>query len=722
MDAERQIRLNFLEEAEEYFDNMESNALGLANTTIDPQKIDIVLRAAHSIKGGAAMMGFETLSRVAHRLEDFLKILRVRYSSSEVSIEVETLLLLGIDCLRQIGDLHRQGSEVVDADISDRTQPIFEQLQHHLGDLQEADENALMAQDEAIDPALLLFEEGVETTLDEFEDQLKTLAGPELAQALGTTAQGLIAFGLMANLDPFVQLCQSIQEKAETQSPLEIKSLADQSLQTWRRSHALVLRGRIEKLPSCLAGQPAIELEPEPNATDSLAPHRLETAEFEGVEAGLDPFGDEGVNLQELQSAFGSPESQELPETTLDPLPLESEDFSALQSAFTFINDPSELESEPQAASEIPLESEDFSALQSAFTFINDPSELESESQAASEISLESENFSALQSAFTFINDASELEPEPQATSQALKIKTSAPEPSDRPAADPKVEKMVRVPASQLKQFNTLFEQLVLNRNNIHLRLRQYQNIVSLMGQRVAQIEESNTQLRNWYDRASLDGFLSNNGSLSSSIVSRAGKTRDQFDSLEMDRYSDIHLICQGQIESIVQLQEVAADITLGLEDINQAANELNYTTQSMQGNVTRTQMLPFAEAVKRCPRLIRDLNLQFQKQVDLRIVGENTLLDRAVIESLNAPLMHLLRNAFDHGIEDSETRLALGKPASGTITIKASNQGTFTVVTLSDDGGGISLDKIRARVVQMGVPEAEVAQISESRTFGIYL
>jgi chemosensory pili system protein ChpA (sensor histidine kinase/response regulator) len=134
-----------------------------------------------------------------------------------------------------------------------------------------------------------------------------------------------------------------------------------------------------------------------------------------------------------------------------------------------------------------------------------------------------------------------------------------------------------------------------------------------------------------------------------------------------------------------------------------------------MQGNVTRTQMLPFTEAVKRFPRVIRDLNLQFNKKVDLKILGETTLLDRSVIEALSDPLMHLLRNSFDHGIEDSQTRIAAGKPESGTITIQASNLGTYSIITLTDDGGGICLDKIRDRIRQMGLTQAEIAQLSET-------
>ncbi len=284
--------------------------------------------------------------------------------------------------------------------------------------------------------------------------------------------------------------------------------------------------------------------------------------------------------------------------------------------------------------------------------------------------------------------------------------------PAKSPAIE-RVEKMVRVPTSQLKQFNTLFEQLVLNRNSINLRLEQLQNVVALMSQRMSQMERSNTQLKQWYDRASIQGLLREKEvSVSSSLKT---KKRDSFDDLEMDRYSDIHLICQEQIETIVQLQEVATDIELGIGEIHQSARDLHYTTKSMQGNVTRTQMLPFADVVKRLPRMIRDLNLQFDKKANLKIIGETTLLDRSVVEVLSDPLMHLLRNSFDHGVEEPEARLAAGKAESGTITIQAQNVGTYTLITLSDDGGGINLDKIRDRVGKMGLTTAEVAQIPET-------
>ena len=666
MDTEQQIRFNFLDEAEEYFDRMESSLIGLAEGIVDAQKVDLVLRSAHSIKGGAAMMSFTTLSRVAHRLEDFLKVLRVRYAASSVDIEVETLLLQSVDLLRDLASQNRQGMEVAESAISDRTQPIFEKLQQHLGELEEADENALLAQDEDVDPAVLIFEEGVDGVLDQFEDRLQQLEISELAEEISNTAQELIGFGMMANLEAFTELCESILQTTAQISPAEIAPLAEQALKTWRRSHALVMRGSTDKLPSSLdeffSSDTAVILE---SNDESVA----------NIEESFDPL-ETSLELEGLQSAFELNASND---EAFDPLSTSLE-LEGLQSAF---------ELNPTEDTAEAIDSLALDQLQSAFE--------------------------------ADVTETLEVLSQPQVEELPTVVNTPA----------PSIDKMVRIPISQLQQFNTLFEQLVLNRNSINLRLQQFQEIVILMSQRISQMENSNAQLKKWYDRASLEGYLTesepalplqDNSTSDRPLITNAVETTptkvsssESFDRLEMDRYTDIHLICQEQIETIVQLQEVATDIKLGVQEIDVAVRDLNYTTKSMQGNVTRTQMLPFAEAVKRLPRVIRDLNLQYDKQVELKITGREVLLDRSIIEALGDPLMHLLRNAFDHGIEDTATRIAAGKPPKGTITIEATTQGTYSVITLADDGGGISIDKIRDRAVKMGFSRAEAAQIPEA-------
>ncbi|MEO1692572.1 MAG: Hpt domain-containing protein, partial [Cyanobacteria bacterium J06631_6] len=825
MDTEQQIRLNFLDEAEEYFDRIESNLLGLSDALVDPHKVDLVLRSAHSIKGGAAMMSLNTLSHVAHRLEDFLKILRVRYTADSVDVEVETLLLQSVDCLRHLGSLNRQEISGINPEdsrqekiaVGDRIEPIFNKLQEYLGDLQASDENALLAQDEDVNPALLIFEEGVDEILDRFASQLPHLEITTLADELIATAQELMGFGNMANLESFTQLCKSIRQEASSLSPVDLPPFAEQALKTWRRSHALVIRGSIDKLPTSLENLlPTLKSEPTAHQLETVS-LVMEEAEdlaatavpelgidhdelfladaFDFVElnsafdaeqienvpestfaflqndqVNLDELNsafdaeqiedvpestfaflqNDQVNLDELHSAFDAPEIEDVPESTFAFLRNDQVNLDELHSAF----DAPEIEEDADSAFDPLADSNlNLDGLQSSFddeqikdadsvfdALANDDIDLgslqsafESESIGIDqEIQLNSVqeplDLEGLQSAFSpkpVATESSKVQPETPASTQPPAPVAAQSNTTQKPLASSlAVEQMVRVPASQLKQFNSLFEQLVLNRNNINLRLQQFQNIISLMSQRVSQMELSNAQLKQWYDNASLEGVLTNsapsllasqNTLLEKRQVNHPDDSEQNFDSLEMDRYSDIHLICQEQIETIVQLQEVASDIELGLQEINQATRELNYTTKSMQGNVTRTQMLPFARVVRRFPRVIRDLNLQFNKQVELKVIGESTLLDRSFVEALSDPLMHLLRNAFDHGIEDAETRIAAGKSPTGTITIQASNQGTYTVINISDDGGGIPIAKIGDRLAEMGFSRAEIERIPEA-------
>lgn len=712
MDSEQQIRLNFLDEVEEYFDRMESNLLGLANNAINPQQIDIILRAAHSIKGGAAMMGFDVLSRVAHQLEDYFKILRVRHTYRRVSTLIETLLLEGVDSLRYVCELNRQGVVLVESDPDNytngtfavRTQPIFKQLRLHLGVLEDSDEDALISQDENIDPALLIFEEGVDRVLEGFTSQLEELSSTELTQELIATAEELTSFGMMANLENFIQLSKSIQQQAKIIAPSEIFALAEQALKIWRRSHALVLRGGIEKLPSCLENIPQVN-DKIISDSNTVANNKFdsETRDFfedNLIDAEFNLLEDNAPELSDLQLAFETAEQ----EAEFNPLEDNTLELSDLQSTF-------------EAAEQ-----------EAEFNLLEDN---------APELS---DLHSALELDILDTNEETQI-PIPVEAQNSL-----APLSLENSESAEQVDEMVRVPATQLRQFNNIFEQLVVDRNTINLKLQQLQNIISVMKLRMTQMEKSNTQLKQWYDRASLEGFLiksssalplqngvtttkkeklfsnsdnsSNNDDLVENKITnnlQSNSSQDRFDILELDRYDDIHLICQEQIETIVQLQEVTTDIELGTQDINYAVRDLHFTTKSMQGNVTRTQMLPFAEIVKRFPRVIRDLNLQSKKQVNLTILGENTLIDRSALQSLSDSLLHLLRNAFDHGIEDPKTRINHGKPPSGTITIRASNQGTYNIFIIDDDGAGVSFDKIRDRLLEIGLLQSEVTQISEA-------
>ncbi len=181
-----------------------------------------------------------------------------------------------------------------------------------------------------------------------------------------------------------------------------------------------------------------------------------------------------------------------------------------------------------------------------------------------------------------------------------------------------------------------------------------------------------------------------------------------------MDRYSDLHLLSMEVMETIVQIQEVTSDIGLSLEDTDSTARELNQTAKQLQSHLTRIRMRPLSDLVGRFSRALRDLSLQYGKQVELKVVGKGTLIDRSILEALSDPLMHLVRNAFDHGLEDPATRETQGKPAKGVIEIKAAHRGNQTIITVSDDGKGINLNKIRAKAEAMGLDAELLAAASE--------
>ncbi|GLZ84705.1 chemotaxis protein CheA [Metapseudomonas resinovorans] len=153
-------------------------------------------------------------------------------------------------------------------------------------------------------------------------------------------------------------------------------------------------------------------------------------------------------------------------------------------------------------------------------------------------------------------------------------------------------------------------------------------------------------------------------------------------------------------------------------ERIHQALAQLEHNTRDLQESVMSIRMLPISFIFSRFPRLVRDTSSRLGKQVELVLQGEHTELDKGVIERLSDPLTHIVRNSIDHGIELPETRLAAGKPASGTVRLGAFHQGGSIVVQISDDGRGLDRERILAKAreknlaVHDGMSDTDVWQL----------
>jgi two-component system chemotaxis sensor kinase CheA len=148
---------------------------------------------------------------------------------------------------------------------------------------------------------------------------------------------------------------------------------------------------------------------------------------------------------------------------------------------------------------------------------------------------------------------------------------------------------------------------------------------------------------------------------------------------------------------------------------ISDAVNHLTRVSDNLQRGVLDTRMVPVGPLFNRFKRVVRDISQELGKQVLLEIRGEKTELDKRMIDELGDPLVHLVRNAIDHGLESAEIRRQKGKPAAGTLTLEAVHRGNNVFIRVSDDGGGINAARIRKRIVEKGLSTPEqAAQLSD--------
>jgi chemosensory pili system protein ChpA (sensor histidine kinase/response regulator) len=641
VDKEQEVKLHFLGEAQEYLDTIESGLIGLGTHGVDRSEIDAVLRAAHSIKGGAAMMGFHNLSQLAHRLEDSFKVLKV--GRAEVDGDLERYLLWSVDRLRQVAAFNREGSDVDQAWLEENASPIFNYLLDRLGEPTQEDAAALLSEEAGEDMAVLLFETEVEGCLQRLEGVLQNPEKPCLVEEFTITAQELGGLAEMLELKAFSSLCQSIIEQLEV-NPDNAEAIAQLALQEWRRSQAMVFIGQTSAIPtqlnlSNLNAVPADEIET-----------FLELEELEELEDIA--FAEETLeSLEEIETL----EAVELPES-LDSIEyLSTSDFTEDAKEF--------LESLENLAASFPT---------------TPPSPPSAKNQTKSSVP------------------------------PSLPVQTKA------PASEKVEENTIRVAVRQLEQLSNQFGELTIERNGLDLQLKRMRDLLWLLSNRVKNLEQTNFRLRTAYDKVGTTQ-VTNAPLIPQLSVGAVSPTDGEFDILEMDRYSELHLVSQEIMETMVQIQEVTSDLQTNLEDTERSTRELNRTSKLMQSNITQLRMRPVSDLLGRFPRALREMELKYGKQVELKVKGGGTLIDRTILEALNDPLLHLFRNAFDHGIEDPATRQAAGKPEKGAIEISAAYRGNQTVITIRDDGRGIDLDKIRAKALKMGLDESDLKSASKN-------
>jgi chemotaxis family two-component system sensor histidine kinase/response regulator PixL len=604
-DKELEIQIQFLEEATDYLNTLEGILLEIdTSKRIELEHINAAMRAAHSIKGGAAMMGFRVLSDLAHKLEDAFKVLKTQKDSLELDTHLQSLLLSSVDWLRQIVELLAKGNDLDDSWLGKFCYPIFDELYERLGEPTPEDITTLLSSEDDPEIIPLLFETEVEEYLQHLEARLKNSNKSGLRVELVMMATELGGLGEMLQLTAFTQLCQSVSHYLET-DPDSAVEIADLALKAWRQSQTLVLSNLRGNLPTKID--------------------------------------------------FGEVINHNLPE------PLNKQDYLLNKSAIS-----------------------DFQLLENV------------------ELSPESADFVSADSGLASEN----LPIDYKYTERKTDIHLFPKERENQ-------ENTVRVPSKHLEKINDLFGEVIIQRNGLNVQMERLRKLVRNLSQRVQILDQENQELRTAYTK-----MITHNHLVEESANHGNQGTENNF--IEQDSYQKLNLLSQNVMETIVQVAEVTSDIQLSVDDTDQIARKLNKTSKQLQRQLTQVRMRPFSDLVERFPRAIRDLNVEYGKNVQLKIEGGNTLIERGILEALNEPLMHLLRNAFDHGIEDPTTRRTQGKPEQGLIEMKAVYHSNRTIITIRDDGQGISLEKIRHRASKMGLDDSLLASASDEELLSL--
>lgn len=188
-----------------------------------------------------------------------------------------------------------------------------------------------------------------------------------------------------------------------------------------------------------------------------------------------------------------------------------------------------------------------------------------------------------------------------------------------------------------------------------------------------------------------------------------------------MNQVGELVLERNRMIQINQNLQQGMEDKLDFNEEFGKLTKRMNFVTSELQMQVLKMRMLPVEKVFKKFPRIVRSMARDLGKEVNLVILGEETELDRSVVDEIGDPLIHLIRNAMDHGLETPEVRVAAGKPRTGTLILAAVHEGNQIIISIKDDGNGIDTDRVGRKAVEKGlITEEQLSAMSQREMFDL--
>ncbi len=824
----------FLEEAPGLLETIERELFELSDSDTKVQDVNSIMRAAHTIKGGAANVGLDTINKIAHYLEDVFKALA--HPEVEIDVETKSLLLEGYECLRLPLTAEFSQAQIDDSEILDRATSVFTSLNEKFGDYIQAAQDALpTSEDLGIDLVQTIFENVVPTHLDELaavldtDDIEKVSSKVEvftgLAESLDLPGLGEIASSILAALEASPEAgLQAARIGLEDLRAAHSEVLSGDRERGGKPSQALVALATGATDTAAPVGEPALAGSGELGGpeTQQLFPDigwgDAEPSEVAAIESLIaepsdgsaelfansadnpfEGFGDDNFIAADNMAAnpfegFGDdnfiaadntavvvPEDAEaiapeavslegepvfldagLQDNSLDsiwggPLDLETSDLAevvperqttaadASESALNLVDEaPNTPHLEIDAAVQntdgldvLPGQSEleavfsaNFEAEDDADSLVADEKDLATQLEAAFSGNDSPGASSAEKAAETdsTVSEQSTLAAEvkaPQALAREVPEQTpekvSGREKQQR--AKSAAKQTVRVNLEELESLNYLIGDLLIEQNKNLLTDGNIRDTIDRLEEELERGKEELSQAIGWIEsrlpsgasdatRQASEGRGQQPASLPNLAASLPFETSSQSGSFEkaFARLKQAMGAVSKSVETLQKAKLLAKESQLALK-------KQQRTSLSMRDELLGSRMVTLESVLNRFPKMIQQFASAHGKQVELELRGSHILVDKVIEQKLYDPLLHLIRNAFDHGIETPEARHESGKREPAKIEVAAFHQGCQTIIEIRDNGRGIDPEKIRNRAIELGLVSArDASHLDEAR------
>jgi two-component system, chemotaxis family, sensor histidine kinase and response regulator PixL len=698
-------------------------------------KVNSLMRAAHSIKGGAASLGLDAIAELAHQIEDIFRVLS--HPDLPFDANLDRLLFQIYDCLNQLITAEIN-NESLDAGFYTSIQIILADLDEEIGHFviagQKLPADLLCS---GFDLTQSIFEVDVAQSLTRLE---RVLLDPDcMAIAVGEfRAQAEVFTGIAAltNLPEFGKLAHATIS-AFDRHPDRAREMCCFALVDFYRALEDVLTGdrsgcgqispgfafAIAEPPRSLVGGELFEpldlealfndlvpveaLDRPDDAPDLFdwmsASHSLEAIpELTSVDLAVSPLAHSyfWAGMDELEVDFIIEDLLSSPAQVDGAIDFDLVDlFDLPSSAALTIFSPT--------ADRLDFDLVELFDLPSAAPVVTPTLDLDRIGTTISELRQNFESLLPITPA-TFAS--------PLKSSEPIRVKKSHQKNQQQPAIP---QLSVRVGLDRLERMNNLMGEIAIERHGLALSTEQSTDTLDRLRSKCTNFQAISDRLRQIADTLAITSQRPLVGDVVPAQSPLDPALDRQFDVLELDRYSEVHHIAQDTIEQLAQIEEQIEDLSLFVAQSHRQIDRQKQLLSHLRDDLMWARMLPLGEILNRFPRTLHDLSVEFNKPADLKITGAGVLVDRSAIDKLLDPLLHLLRNAFDHGIDSPATRLAMGKPERGQISICAYHQGSQTIIEIADDGCGIDLDAIKAKAIAMNLLDPSAAEtISRNRLF----